>query len=357
MSEGRGRGLRTLFPIVLILVLAGLGGAAAAVLLLNSAHIDAMNGLEPASDHLDFGEVWEDTQFSMVLPITNHRGQDIEIKQFIKSCNCSRVEPPSLTIPARQTREIRLILDLTAKKPEEFAADSRDFEVNISPEIPDERRSTWWTIRGRVRSVLQSNLPRIDFWKVSELSQSSHVKKATLKARNRIQNLAVTCSCPNVEVQVEKPSTTNANQFDVLVALKKPKKRGAIRCSIMIVPELSDGSQLPPRQLEVLGDIVSDIEASPSNIFFAGCPVGTSKSQTVSLRSLTDQPFEVKGTRCEGDGLSVEHQGRASKGGLALGVVQKIEWRGEQNGKVFFRIARPGGSEEEVVVHVSYSGL
>ena len=65
---------------------------------------EEVSALEPSPEHLNFGEVWEDTQFKMVLPITNHRNQDIEIKRFHKSCNCSQIEPPSLTIPAGQTR-------------------------------------------------------------------------------------------------------------------------------------------------------------------------------------------------------------------------------------------------------------
>jgi hypothetical protein len=358
MSEGRRGGLRTLFSVGMIVVVAGMGGAAAALYLKNAAHFEGKDALEPAPDRLDFGEVWEDTNFSMVLPITNHRGQDIEIKQFVKSCNCSQIEPPSLTIPAWETREIRLLLDLTAKKPAEFAAPVRDFEVSLSPEIPGEKRSIWWKIQGRVRSVMQSDLPQIDFGNVSESSQSLPVKRTTLTTRDLVQNLAASSSSSQFAVTVEKRSSGKSNQFDLVVALKDAKKRGALACSVTVIPELSDGSRLPPRQLEVRGRIVSDIEASPAGVLFNACRVGTSKTETVTLRSLTGQAFTVTDMKCEGNGLSVQRRGSASKGGgLAFEVTQKAESNGEHNGKVIFRISRSGGKDEEVVVPVSYFGF
>jgi len=155
-SEGRGRGLRTLLPIGVILTLAAVGGAAAALYLTKPPPPSpVLSGLEPPPEHLNFGEVWEDAQFSMILPITNHRAQDIEIKRFHKTCNCSQIEPPSLTIPAGQTREVRLILDLAPRKAEEFGLAVRDFEVGIWPDAPGETegKDKWWTIRGRVRSA------------------------------------------------------------------------------------------------------------------------------------------------------------------------------------------------------------
>lgn len=357
MSEGRKRGRGALFPIGVMLALAGVCGAAAAWYLKKLPSSDAMNMLEPSPEHLDFGEVWEDAQFSMVLPITNHRGQDLEIKQFLKTCNCSQIEPPSLSIPAWQTREVRLILDLTPKKPEEFAASVRDFEVGLSPEVPGETHSVWWTIRGRVRSVMQSNMPKIDFGNISELSRSKPVQKATLTTRSSIQKVTASCSSPHFEVTVARRSSGNTNQFDLVVAMKEMAKRGEIRCSISAVPELGDGERLPPRRIEVLGRIVRDIEFSPPGVFFGGCPVGTSKTETVTLRSLTGQLFEVSVMRYEGDGLSVERRGSARGGGFAFEVKQKADWSGEHSGKVIFRIARSGGKEEEIMVPVSYCGF
>lgn len=357
ISESRRRGLRARFRIGVILALAGVVGAAAAWYLKKLPSADAQSMLEPSPERLNFGEVWEDPHFSIDLPITNTRGQDLEIKQFLKTCNCSRIEPPSLTIPAWQTREVRLILDLTPKKPEEFAASVRDFEVGISPEVSGERGGPWWTIRGRVRSVMLSDMPKIDFGNVSEWSQSLPIRKVTLTTRSSVENLSASCSAPEFAVQVEKRAAAKENQFDLTVAMKKAAKRGAIHTSISIMPVVSEGERLPPRQIEVLGRVVSDIDVSPPGVFFAGCPVGTTKTEKVTLRSLTGQEFEVTAMRCEGDGLSVERRGSARGGGLAFEVKQKVDWSGEHNGKVFFRIGRSTVKEEEVMLPVSYTGF
>ncbi|MHB1426673.1 MAG: hypothetical protein ACYC3I_26230 [Gemmataceae bacterium] len=316
-----------------------------------------MNALEPSPEHLNFGEVWEDTHFSMVLPITNHRDHDIEIRRFYKTCNCSQIEPPSLTIPARQTREVLVTLDLTPRKAEEFGVSMRDFEVGIAPEVPGERQGKEWTIRGRVRSAIQSDPPLIDFGNVSELSPTMSIQRVRLTTLDSVANLTAACSSANFDVKVEKSSTGKANEFDLVIALKEVAKRGEIRCTISIVPQLTDNRRLPPRRVEVFGRIVSDIEASPPTIIFGTLPVGGSKSETVTLQSLTGRTFTVMGMRCEGVGLSVERATTSEGVGLDFVVKQKGEQRGEQNSRVFFKVVHSGGREEDFVVVVSYCGI
>lgn len=362
IPKGRKSRLGAWLRLGLILALAGAGGAAAALLLKNASYSEGMYALEPAADRLDFGEVWEDANYSLALPITNQRGQDIEIERFTKSCNCSRIEPARLTIPARQTREVRLLLDLTAKKPGEFDAAVRDFEVSLTPEIPGERQRMSWTIRGRVRAVMQSELPRIDFGKVSARSQSLPIKRGTLTTSNVVHNFTASCSSPDFRVRVEKripakAKPAGANQFDVVAAMTKVPPRGAIRCTLTVVPELSDGTRLPSRQVEVLGHIVSDMEASPAYVVFEGCSVGSTKTAKLTLRSLTQQAFEVTGMRCEGEGLAVEQQAATSDGGFTFELQQKVGGKGEHNGKVIFRIVRPDASTEEIIVAASYNGF
>src|ERR1022692_2800795 len=91
-------------------------------------------GLAVAPASLDFGLAWEDSSFHWPLPVENRTGEDVEITQFVPSCSCTSVQPDSLLIPAGQTRETTLTLDLTEEKLGSHDL-TRDFEVRISPRL------------------------------------------------------------------------------------------------------------------------------------------------------------------------------------------------------------------------------
>src|SRR5262245_40520295 len=75
------------------------------------------DGLAVDPQHLNFGEVWEDGAFGWVLPVENRGPSEVAIERFATSCDCTSIDPPSLTIPAGETRAVRLQLNLLWRKP------------------------------------------------------------------------------------------------------------------------------------------------------------------------------------------------------------------------------------------------
>jgi hypothetical protein len=321
---------------------------------------------EPAAlvvdeQHLWFGEVWEDLAFVWTLPITNIRGQDVEIKQFHTTCTCVDIEPKRLVIPAKQKREVRLTLNLTTAPLKEAGSPVRDLEVGVSPEMSVEgrgvARTTMWTIRGRIRSAIQCESSLIDFGSQSELGQpipSQHTRITTFAT---LRSLKASCTSSQFDVKVQRGSPNASDSFDLVIAPNGKFPRGEFRCSIALVPELPDGQRLPPKQAEVRGRIIRDIEVSPANILFGACPIGASPAETVAFRSLTGRSFTVTGVRCEGDGLSAERVRTAASFGPTFEVKLRVSTSGDQGGKVFFRISCADGKEDEIAVPVSYYGL
>src|SRR3712207_7212801 len=70
----------------------------------------------PRSTLFPYTTLFRSSDFSWVLPITNHWKQDIEITKFRTNCVCSRIEPAALLIPSGQTREVCLSLDLRSEE-------------------------------------------------------------------------------------------------------------------------------------------------------------------------------------------------------------------------------------------------
>ncbi|HEY7428459.1 MAG TPA: DUF1573 domain-containing protein [Gemmataceae bacterium] len=355
-SDRRGIAIRSLLVVGVLLALASVGGVVAALALRKTPPV----GLEPAPDRLEFGEVWEDTQFSWALPITNHSAQDVEIKRFRGTCTCSQIEPKSLVIPAGQTREIHLTFDLLAKQPKEGGSPVHDFEVGISPDMlveVGEAEKIRWTIRGCVRSAIRCDPPLVDFGRESELAQPLSPRRATIKTFAPLKNLTATCTPPQFDVTVQRHSAEGSDRFDLLVTPRGSLPRGEIHCTIALVPELSDGQRLPAKKIEVTGRVVGDVEASPPIISLGAYPIATSVEETITLRSLTQRPFAVTGVRCEGAGLSVERVRDALRFGSMFQVKQKIRAKGERNDKVIFGVRPEGGKDDEVVVSVSSCGI
>src|SRR6266849_4991614 len=75
-----------------------------------------IEGLSVKRSALDFGEPWEEKNFVWKLPIQNVTNRDIRVHDFALSCGCLEIEPKSLTIPAQETREVALKVDLTQQR-------------------------------------------------------------------------------------------------------------------------------------------------------------------------------------------------------------------------------------------------
>jgi hypothetical protein len=350
------RGRRIVLPLVLSVALS----LACAVSALGLKYFqaaespDLANVLQPSPDGLDFGEVWDRSDFSSTLSITNRWQEDIEIKRFNVTCTCTRIEPSTLVIRAGQTRDVRLDLNLrTNLKP---GLPVQDFEAQISPEFSVGKpisESIWWTIRGRVRSAMQFDPSFVDFGRVSELAQPKMSGRTTIKALTSIQKLTATSTSPNYSVEVKKRTLDGSDLFDLIVTPQKPLSKGAILFSVDIVPELADGSCLPVRQLQVAGKIVGDVESSPQAVINGACLVGTTLEHSIVLRSLTGGPFDVTEVRCEGEGLSIERVGNEP----SFRITQRINARGDQLGKVILGVRTEVGRNDEVVVPVSSFGI
>jgi hypothetical protein len=64
-------------------------------------------------DKLDLGEVNESKEALFSLPISNRTQQPIEILDFETSCDCGKIYPRNLTVPAMGVAIITVELDLT----------------------------------------------------------------------------------------------------------------------------------------------------------------------------------------------------------------------------------------------------
>lgn len=224
----------------------------------------ATSGLTVAAEHLNFGDQWENPNFEWVLPIENRQDHEARIEGFSKSCTCLKTEPSELVIPAGQTREVRLNLDLTARERKSLPPPVRDFSVSITPRIHAPKKKLPridWKVHGRVRTAISFDKPTVDFGRCSEATHLLPVQKVLVTSVVPLQDLTAVSKSDALRVQVTR-MTDDTQRFELAIsALKLPI--GPIKSEISVEPLLSDGQPLPKMLLPVNGSVVSDFQASP----------------------------------------------------------------------------------------------
>jgi len=112
--------------------------------------LTALPAVVADENFLSFGETWDDPAFSWIVPIRNTTNEDVEIARFATSCSCGKIEPSSLTVPARGTAELHLTLDLRSPQSGPDGS-AKDFQVYVQPQITKgPGPQSGWVVHGKV---------------------------------------------------------------------------------------------------------------------------------------------------------------------------------------------------------------
>jgi hypothetical protein len=239
--------------------------------------------LHVAANSLNFGEVWENAEFVWVLPIENRSTQEVRITDFSSSCNCSKIEPRSLTIPSGELRKVVLTLDLTAAKTaDEYRKAIRDFEVSIAPRCEAAATPLSWTIWGRVRVPFVFEQPRLDLGRHSELAQPLLPRTVALTGLVPLATLNCKTTLAHFKAQVQRTATRD--RFELTLTPTKPLTCGFHTFEVQVFPQLVSGEELPGKTLPVRVRVESDLQTTPPVVVFGALPVGESAEEVLTLR-------------------------------------------------------------------------
>ncbi len=317
------------------------------------------DGLFISSDALNFGETWESEYFQWNIRVENRRNEDVRIREFHSTCNCSSIEPRTATIPAGQAHDFHLVLDLRPHAGDEISSEWRDFLVGLFPNVTDEPEANGrrgWQLRGRVRAAVAFDPRGVDLGRHSEFAQALPIRKLLLTTFVPIDRLIAKSSSAMVHAKANR-SAANANGIELEVSADQ-LPIGAVDETIRITPVLESGERLPSRSLPVTGRIVSDIQASPPAVLFGTRCVGEVAQETVVLVSLTKRQFEVVGVTCEGnEDLAVEQLSGQTNSEPAFRVTQRVADVREHTGRVTINVRFADKREANLAVPVSCLGI
>lgn len=325
-----------------------------------SQHGEAIqtDGLVIADQDLSFGTVWEQDAFRHTLSLKNTSPNNVEIVKFAASCNCARVEPQSLVIPAGQTRKVQVKLDLTQEKwcGQGVEAPVREFTVHLSPLLRDRRVfQTQWTLRGRVRRVFQLP-PRATMIAPEPFVRgepfASHC--IVIPARVPLKSVVAECNPADASVSVARLDSKEEN-WNVVVTPSEQLPVGPFTFEVVLRAMGKAGKQLPASRLRVKGQVEDEVRAIPRELLLGALPVGTSAEAVVSLRSRKGQGFEIEGIETVA-GTSVRPRSdRLSRNTFAL--VQQIAKQGNQTARVRLTVRTAKGKRIVLALPIVYYGL
>jgi hypothetical protein len=327
----------------------------------------ANGGLVVSPEHLDLGEVWESGAFELGLPIQNVSDREIEIDGFETSCNCTKITPSRLLIPAHEAREAHLTLDLTARPksgrtPEgevlpAASTNARGFAITIRPKVKDLQsgRIEGWKVTARVRSAVRLNASEVSFESTSRLALPRASKTVMATDLVGVERLTVTSSSPNILVTIERPIGEDRD-YNVRVRPSTRVPIGSFQAEVRIVPWLANGKELPAVTFPVSCEVVPDVQAIPANLAFGVQPIGTVVRGSFTLRSRTGSPFQVRRVQTTGERVSVSKQADAT-GGVVYVVQQEVVKADDQRSVITLEVRAADGTVERLNVEASHYGL
>jgi hypothetical protein len=358
-------GKRTILRIALLAATVGLAVAGTwryrSDLSSRSAGGQQATGLYVDPHVLDVGEVWEDSHLSRVLRIENRSGKDVSIERFYHSCDCTEIEPGSLVVPAGESREIRLTIDLMRQRIGGAANGEgvQEFATTIAAVVPgsgNEKASEEWLVRGRVKMAVQFEQPVVDFGTHSEREQPLPAKRTPVKTFTDLEALSVHGNPAGFPVRVTR-RRDDPSRFDLEIVPKADLPVGEHRFDLLVEPIREGGKPLPAKKLPVKAWLAPDLQASPPEIVLGAVPIGESREATFTIGSLTGQAFAVEGWSCRSDRVAV--QAEAAPTGIPTYRVKwlRVSAVGEQRADIQFRTTVGGKAGRAVTVPVTCWGI
>ncbi len=317
----------------------------------------SIGGLVVPDGCLDLGEIWESDNYQSILPIRNTTGQDVDILDFISSCNCVSVEPPSLMIPAGHAREVRLTFDL--KLGSRVSRESRrTLAVGIAPRLrnsnPGDQISSpfAWMIRAIVRSRATVDPPALSFWDDCVRGHTPPARTVRLTAHVPVVAVQPRYDPAVLSVWVRKAPGEGAGVFFLEVRPSPTLPSGAFALPVSVYLRTAEAQTVYGTTLQVEGVMREDIAAVPDQVFLGAQDLGASVTETVVLRSAAGHPFDVLSFDANGGG-TIEPAKIDLATAKAFKVTHICSREGDQRFTVTFTV-RAKGQDNEITVPVQF---
>jgi hypothetical protein len=257
-------------------------------------------GLRIDPKYLDFGEVWADKEFKWRIPIQNISNRPVGIAEFTASCQCSQIEPKSLTIEPGETAEVVATIDLTVGRDTDPSEPRRTFEIAIHPIVSvASSRPPGFVLKGTAKDVFTCTPRAVDLGEV--LSGTAGEPKTVRLMSDVALSSVVALRQPDMRIEIElvDPESprlgrgVNSTGYLLTVTPTDQIPIGKIDRTIYLQATDVQGKKLPEFPVTVTGKIVFDVAVEPREIYAGLIEMGTTYETILTLRSRAGSPFAL----------------------------------------------------------------
>ncbi|MDQ3330786.1 MAG: DUF1573 domain-containing protein [Planctomycetota bacterium] len=295
-----------------LVVFAGIVGAGAAVSFYRMARTNGGLVVEPSA--LDFGRVWESSQFKWTVSVRNPTAEPIQVDALQTSCSCTQVEPDQFTVPAGGERLLTLTLDLSSAFGSGRPADEAAFSVELVPVVANGPSYQGWKVHGFVRRPVTFEPQQLRI----ELSRGGKPGEARAAVRSQVPLTQASVHAPSSFFSEVRLIETEKSRGDYELAIRTVSRIevGTHQAEISISP-VEKGRDVHAR-LPVVIAVVGPVSAAPGELSFGAVKRGERRAETLLIEAREpEHQFriaevrEAGGTRTwaeDGDALSRTHR-------------------------------------------------
>lgn len=306
---------RWLVAVLIVLVSCGLS----ILLHIRTRAVTGAGGpLEVEAQYLAIGTVWEQEDYCVRLPIRNVTRTEVHVTRLLPSCSCTSIEPESFRIAPGSTETVELHIDVTRAAGKEVNGVLRPFSFLVTPIFASEsRQHRPWIFRGMVRPSLSLKPAVLDFADSLVVGSPFPTRSVDVRAHVPLKSLRAECKDIIASAVVRKYAN-DASRFQVDVSVRKDAIPRVYDFKVLLHPTTEDNQILPPTPLRVMAQVVEDVQASPSAVIVGNVRAGTSKQETILIRSRTGSPVQLAELTSDSNEVDVSH----SKENARSGAVQ-----------------------------------
>lgn len=322
----------------------------------------SIDGLYVAPECLDFGDVWEQRDFILRLPIENRTKQNIRIRAFISTCGCVDAEPKSMEVGPGAKETLRVKLNLSFR-PADAASSAnqeavRDFTVEVAPRIRDDIGPVRaWCIHGRVRVALAIAPRSLNFG--NRLVHETRHPTESLQVRPIVPISDLTAECDPAVASVRLQRRDGSSTYDLQVTPNLALPVGPFSIQVRLHPNDQDGHPLPTLTVPVEGRVLDEVQPFPLALQLGARQLGETATETISFQCLTGKAFKVRLEPIQppSESLAVIPISESASTQPAYRVTQLIAIEGSQTATLTFKVTIDDHKATTVSLPVTYYGV
>jgi hypothetical protein len=318
-------------------------------------------GLIIAPNELALGAIWEQPEYRTSVRIHNPTSADVAVTELKRFCFCTSAEPHAFVVPAGQSVDVALTLNLRALQPELRKRPVREFSDGLVPIIADRRhaRLEGWKLHGAIRTPFFCEPPGVTFHGSEFLVVSKPYAKArvTVQCHQPLKLLVAECHPEMAHVAVKPVGASGIKKYELELTISKKVRPGMFRFTVELRAILPNGEVLPSIPLPVSGTLLKDIHAIPASVVFSPVAAGTACKGTVTLKSESKQPFRIEKVATSDRNCSVQPETTGTADTHSLDVNQVVRSEGSLAHTLVVTVRNKRDRREEIAIPIIAHGL